>query len=147
MGKFAKLEDKYINSSEVDLKLKNYLSQNYHRVQTMMTKSFFTTFWMLTLDSIYFPQKLYADKLEELKVWPHLSQKSIDQKRDKSERDLEKARTLNDRITKEEEQQRKKMQDTMKEENAQKFAVDYLKSGDKSAISNFAEVFVQVVQS
>ncbi len=28
----------------------------------------FTAFWFLTLDSIYFPDKLYSEKIEDLRV-------------------------------------------------------------------------------
>ena len=42
-----------------------------------MGKDFFVTFWMLTLDSIYFPTKLYADKIEELKVSVHRYRKQL----------------------------------------------------------------------
>ena len=45
-----------------------------------MGKDFFVTFWMLTLDSIYFPTKMYADKIEELKVNVDLCRKQLNNK-------------------------------------------------------------------
>jgi len=34
----------------------------------MLPPHFFTAFWFLTIDSIYFPAKSYSEKIEELKV-------------------------------------------------------------------------------
>jgi len=33
----------------------------------MIPPKFYATFWMLTLDSISFPRKVYDDKIEDLK--------------------------------------------------------------------------------
>ena len=68
LGEYINSEDKLINGYEVNENLKKYLSVNYKKVEKMLPKSFFTTFWMLTLDSIYFPQKIYTDKIEDIKV-------------------------------------------------------------------------------
>jgi len=37
-------------------------------MENVMSNEFFTAFWMLTLDSIYLPAKLYTEKIEEVKV-------------------------------------------------------------------------------
>lgn len=61
-------DNKLIEGYNVEGNLMNYLNENLSKVQNIMPKSFFTAFWFLTPDSIYFPEKLYADKIEELKV-------------------------------------------------------------------------------
>jgi hypothetical protein len=33
-----------------------------------MTYELYSSFWLLNLDSIYYPQALYEEKIEELKV-------------------------------------------------------------------------------
>lgn len=38
--------------------------------------NFFTAFWFLTLDSVYFPAKSYAEKIDDLKVVLSLYRKS-----------------------------------------------------------------------
>lgn len=75
-------------------------------------------------------------------------QKTIEQnmpsKRDKNEREYEKAKTLYERLTKEEEQQRKKMKETMSDANLSRFEIEFIKTSDENDIQRFAEVFVQV---
>jgi hypothetical protein len=72
MSKFINSDEKYINNYCNNDKLKSYLNENYSKMSSVISNEFFTTFWMLTLDSIYFPSKLYLEKIEEVKVIPTL---------------------------------------------------------------------------
>jgi hypothetical protein len=60
MSKYINSDDKYITRDTENEKLKIYLNENYQKMPMIMSNEFFTTFWMLTLDSIYFPAKLYT---------------------------------------------------------------------------------------
>lgn len=60
INRFITSEEKYINRYGENDKLKLYLNENYTKMNNVMSNEFFTTFWMLTLDSIYFPAKLYT---------------------------------------------------------------------------------------
>lgn len=65
---YVKMEEKYVMGYEVHDNLRKYLTENFEKVDKMFSKNFLTTFWMLTLDSIYFPSKIYSDKIDDLKV-------------------------------------------------------------------------------
>ena len=77
---FILCPDKYINRCKDNDKLKAYLNENYQKMESVMSSEFFTAFWMLTLDSICFPAKLYSEKIEEVKVTNWFTiEKSINQ--------------------------------------------------------------------
>ena len=67
-SKYIQLDNKYVEGYSVQEKTKEFLNANYPSILQCMSKKFLTTFWMLTLDSIYFPSKVYSEKIDELKV-------------------------------------------------------------------------------
>jgi len=48
--------------------VEEYLSAYKERIMEILPGSFFTSFWFLTIDSVYFPTKSYQDKIDDLKV-------------------------------------------------------------------------------
>lgn len=49
-------------------KITKYLANYKTRYEELLPIEFYTAFWFLTLDSIYFPAKLYSEKIDELRV-------------------------------------------------------------------------------
>lgn len=56
--------------------MKAYLQLYKARVLELLPPSFFTAFWFLTIDSVYFPAKSYSEKLEDIKVAQTILRKS-----------------------------------------------------------------------
>ena len=44
------------------------MSTYKQRVMEVLPLSFFTSFWFLTRDSVYFPAKSYSEKIDDVKV-------------------------------------------------------------------------------
>lgn len=55
--------------------MESYLGLYTERVLEFLPPAFFTTFWFLTIDSVYFPAKSYAEKIEDVKVRPRVFRK------------------------------------------------------------------------
>ena len=79
-------------------------------------------------------------------------QKKIDQYASRrNEKEGDRAKSLLEKLTKEEEQQRKKYEETISELNLKKLEVDSLRGSDKdkdkkeNTLPMFAEAFVQVI--
>jgi hypothetical protein len=62
-------DENYLKKSfRANQKVSSYLSAYKGRIMEILPGSFFTSFWFLTIDSVYFPAKCYQDKIEDLKV-------------------------------------------------------------------------------
>ena len=51
-----------------DEKVKSHFMELREVLNQLMPIGFFTCFWFLTLDSVYFPKELYAEKIVDLGV-------------------------------------------------------------------------------
>lgn len=59
------LDKNYLKKSyRTNQKVDSYLSSYKEKVMNVLPGSFFTCFWFLTIDSVYFPTKSYHDKIE-----------------------------------------------------------------------------------
>jgi hypothetical protein len=95
-------------------KMDNYLNNYKQRVFELLPAPFFISFWFLTLDSVYFPAKSYAEKIDDIR-------KKMEQYASRrNEKEVERAKVALERITKEEEHQRKKYEETISEQNLRK---------------------------
>jgi hypothetical protein len=57
-----------MKTSRQNERVEAYLNVFKARVFELIPPAFFTTFWFLTIDSVYFPAKSYNEKIEDLKV-------------------------------------------------------------------------------
>ena len=69
--------EEYLNGVDVKRRstydrpeLAEYLSVHREKFRKHIPYSLFCMFWYLSLDCIYYPNKPYGEKLEELKVQP-----------------------------------------------------------------------------
>lgn len=64
-------DPKYLlRTSRPNERVEAYLDVFKGRVLEHIPPAFFTTFWFLTIDSVYFPAKSYAEKIDDIKVIP-----------------------------------------------------------------------------